>query len=182
MTPNRFQRLSLLQVRRLLSHWRKEKKMIVDRVDSSRRHLRRTHKIVLQSTAWLIIGHVLTYAPVMILKIWPEWSKAKVDKFWSPWFKLEMERYWYFKNATDLFLFVVVFYVAAKIANKFSTSLFLASIIFLGYHVIDFFMFWWDFNGGFYIYIDLLWTALLLIKTSLFPFKEERLAKIRAIF
>jgi hypothetical protein len=157
-------------------------RMILVRAANSLRHPLRINKTVFQCTLLLIIGHALTYMSVIVLKIWPDWTKEMVDKFWSPYFKFKMERYWYFKNATDLFLLAIVFYVLAKVANKFSTSLFLVAVIFFGYHVIDFFMFWWDFNGSFYLYVYLLWTCLVLIQTALFPFKEETLGKIRSLF
>lgn len=167
---------------RLRNLLRKKLTMIPARAVAYLRQIRRTTKVVINSILLLIIGHVATFYPATIMKIWPKWSNEKKDWFWSPWFKMEIERYWYLKNASDYLLALITYYILAKVANKFSTSLFLACLIFFGYHVIDFFMFWWDFNGNYYVYVDLLWTAIMLIKYALFPFKEERLAKIRSFF
>lgn len=148
------------------------------------RHPNRHHtrRVIFVSAGLLILGHALTFLPALIIIWFPHWSKEEKDWFWSPWFKMEIARFWYLKNVADYLLSIITFVVMTKIANQFSTVLFLICFIFLGYHVIDFFMFWWDFNGNFYIYLDVFWTALLLIKYSLFPFKEETLGKIRSLF
>lgn len=147
-----------------------------------RRHLRRTPKMVMDCIVLLIIGHTATFIAAITYRVWPQWSLEKGDWFLSPWFKMKMEHEWYLKLSGDYLLNIITYYLLAKIASKFSDSLFLIAVIFLGYHMIDLLMFYWDFNGGFYMYLDLLWTCVILIKYAVLPVSDEKMGRIKSFF
>lgn len=147
-----------------------------------RRRLSHTPKMVMDCIVLLIIGHIATFIAAIVYKIWPQWSLEKSDWFLSPWFKMEMGHEWYLKLTGDYLLNVITYYLLAKIAAKFSESLFLIAVIFFGYHVIDLIMFYWDFNGGFYMYLDLLWTCIILIKYAVLPVSDEKMGRIKSFF
>ena len=140
------------------------------------------NKTVKDCVILVIAGHVFTYMAAVIIRVWPEWSRVNVDCFWSPSFHMKMERAWYIQFGGQGLCDIITYYLLAKIAANFSDALFVVFLIFFGYHIIDFLMFWWDFNTQFYIYLDLLYTAIVLIKYALVPYKPERLSKIKSLF
>lgn len=152
--------------------------ILVDRL----RRLQKTPRIIWDCVILLIVGHFLTEVASILAHIAPHWSLVKVDWFWSPNFHMQMERQWYIKYFGDSLLWIITYYIMAKIAAQFSNALFIVAFIFWGYHVLDGFFFWWDFNSDFYIYLDLLWTAGVLVKYAIFPYKEEKFAKIKSLF
>lgn len=156
--------------------------MVVRQLAMPRRRRHTIPKIVRDCILLLIIGHGLTFISVIFYKIWPAWTEEKVDWFLSPFYRLKMEREWYFKMGADYLLNVITYYIMAKVAAKFSDSLFIVCVIFFGYHVVDCFFFFWNFNGQFYIYLDLFYTAIILIKYAVLPYKPEKFAKLRSLF
>ena len=138
--------------------------------------------IVRDSIILIVAAHVLTFMAAILMRICPGWCQVKEDLFMSPWFKMKMERVWYIQFGGQGVSDLLTYYVMAKIAAKFSDSLFIVCVVFFGYHIVDVFMFWYDFNGHFYIYLDLIWTALILVKYAVHPYKPERLARIKALF
>lgn len=142
-----------------------------------------THNKVISDCVILLIGgHAATFMSALFYKISPKWSIEKADWFLCPGFKMDMAHEWWLKLSGDYLLNVMTYYVMAKIAAKFSDSLFLICVILFGYHIVDLFMFFWDFNGQFYIYIDLLWTAIMLIKYAIVPVNKEKLGRIKSLF
>jgi hypothetical protein len=133
---------------------------------------------------FLLIGAEILYEeiPSILTDIWPIWSKTKVDWFISPWFHEKVKINWILKFAFDDLLKIVIFYCLAKIAKQYSTSLFLVMVIFLIYHLIDFFMGWWNFKSSHYFYYDLLWITIVLVMQAVSPMKEGTLAKIKSLF
>lgn len=118
----------------------------------------------------------------IFFRIAPKWSSLKADWFWSPYFKMELTHEWWLKFIGDYLLNIISYYILAKVAAKFSNVLFIICVIFFGYHCIDFIMFMWDYNGQLYIYLDLGYTSIILIKYAIFPYKEERFARIKSLF
>jgi hypothetical protein len=130
----------------------------------------------------VIMGHLLTYVPYVIQMILPLWMRGNVDWFISGSFHMKMARYWYFKDTADNALLGITYYVLAKVASRFSDVLFVIFFIFLGYHAVDFLLFWWDFNSQFYLYVDLFWTILVFISLIISPYTPEKFARIRSLF
>lgn len=93
-----------------------------------------------------------------------------------------MERQWYLFFGGAKMFDLILCYVCAKIAVMFSDMLFLTLVVILGYVLIDNIMFWWDFNDDFYIYLDLFWTMIVLIRRCIAPYKAETLARIKSLF
>lgn len=146
------------------------------------RQIRATPKLIKDCVSLIIIGHILTYASYFMHLVNRGWSLKKVDWFMSPFFSMKIERAWYLKFGGEHVLWVLTYYIAAKIALQFSDGLFIVCLIFFGYHVIDCFMFWWNYNTGFYMYVDLLWTCIILTKYAILPYKAEKWAKIKSLF
>lgn len=143
---------------------------------------RKMPKVSKQCFVLAIAGHALTYVPCILHKLYPIWIYENADWFLSPYFHYSRARYWYFKETADNILFIIVFLILAKVASKFSDILFVIFVVFLGYHIIDAMLYWLDFNSQFWLYADLFWTALVLIKSAMFPYKPEKFAKIKALF
>lgn len=142
----------------------------------------RIHNTIRDSIILIVAAHVLTFMAAILMHICPEWCKIKEDIFLSPWFNMKMERVWYVQFGGQGLSDLITYYVMAKIAVKFSDVLFVVCLIFFGYHLIDVIMFWYDFNGQFYIYLDLLWTAIALVRYAVHPYRPERLARIKSLF
>lgn len=51
---------------------------------------------------------------------------------------------WWIKYNTDQLLWVVVFFVLCKAAQEHSRRVFNAASVFLLYHLMDWFMMWWN--------------------------------------
>ena len=146
------------------------------------RDLRMMPKISRQCLILLMAGHGLTFVPCLIHQLWPAWTYQSVDWFISPYFHYSQARYWYFKATADNILSVITFLILAKVSSKFSDTLFVVFVVFCGYHIIDTMLYWLDLNTQFWLYADLLWTALVLIKSAIFPYKPEKFARIKSFF
>ncbi len=129
-----------------------------------------------------IIGHVLTYMPYVVHRIAPKWAYEPADMFLSPWYHYKMARYFYFKETSMNTLLIIYNLIVVKICAKFSDILFVVFFIFLGYSVIDFCLYWWNWNTNFDLYVDLLWTILVLVNAAIFPYPTETVAKIKSLF
>lgn len=107
--------------------------------------------------AWLlIVGHLLTEVHSIMYLVDPKTSEKEVDWFWSPTFRMNLSLLWYVKMAADNVLLIATFYVMSVIASFFSRTLFLISCVFFAYHVLDAFMFFWNFKRTEWVYWVLL--------------------------
>lgn len=139
-------------------------------------------KVILDTVWLLVIAHLLTNLNCLLAWIWPWMDYKTVDWFLSPSYHLQMVITWYVKFATTDLMWIVVFYVLAKIAYSYSPRLFLVSVIFFCYHCIDAFLFWWNFRKSHYIYFVMLWAASFSIFSIVYPFTHEKIAKIKSLF
>lgn len=150
------------------------------------RHLRMNWRmipsLIKQCIFLAVIGHALTYVPYILHKIWPVWTYQQVDMYLSSSFHRRVARYYYFKDTADNILSIISFLIIIKVSAKFSNILFLVFFIFLGYHLIDTALYWWDWNTCFDLYVDLFWTMLILINVAVFPYSSETVAKIKSMF
>jgi hypothetical protein len=73
----------------------------------------------------LVGGHAGTFMSAIFYKLAPKWSLEKSDWFLCPGFKMGMAHEWWLKLSGDYLLNVITYYVMAKVAAKFSDSLFL---------------------------------------------------------
>ena len=150
------------------------------------RHLHQNWKrmpaINKQCILLLFIGHTLTFVPYVLANGFHDWIYGNADWFLSPSFHYPRARYWYFKDTADNVLFIIIFFLLAKVSAKFSDILFVVFVIFLGYHIIDAVLYWVDFNTQFWLYVDVFWTAIFLINGGVFPYKPEKFARIKSLF
>lgn len=140
------------------------------------------NKTIRDCVILVVIGHVFTYMAALVIRIWPTWSQIMVDWFWSPHYHMKMERVWYIQFGGQGICDIITYYLLAKIASKFSDSLFVVFVIFFGYHIVDAIMFWVNFNTFFYIYVDIFYTCLILIKYAIMPYRPEKFARLRSLF
>jgi hypothetical protein len=150
------------------------------------RHLRRDWMmmttLIRHCILLAILGHVLTYVPYLIHKIAPTWTYQSADMFLSSSFHYPRARYYYFKETSVDLLTIIYNLIIVKVCAKFSDTLFLVFIIFLGYGVLDLLLYWWDWNTQFDLYVDLFWTIIILINVVIFPYRPETIAKIKSLF
>ena len=130
----------------------------------------------------MIIGHGLTYVPYIIQIFTHDWSRENVDWFLDPSFHMKMARYWYLETTAQNLLWIIISYVLCSIASKFSDALLVVFIIFGGYHIVDAILFWINFNTQFWLYVDIFWTLIVFIKVAIFPYRQERFARVKSLF
>lgn len=144
--------------------------------------VRRAPRIVWDCIILLIVGHGVTFMAAIVYRIAPRWSMVEVNWFWCPDFNMKLSHEWWLKYLGDYLLNIITYYIMAKVAAKFSDALFIVSVIFFGYHLIDILMFMWDYGGQFYVFLDVLYTAIILIKYAVLPYRPEKFAKLRSLF
>lgn len=146
------------------------------------RRLRHIPKSIAICMIASLIGILLTFVSAICSHIAKSWSLQKSDLFISPNFKMAMEHQWYLFFAGWKLFNLLSAWVTTKLAAMVSDTLFLFYVVIFGYIVVDNFMFWWDFNDDFYVYLDLLWTLFILLRRCVFPYTPETLAKIKSLF
>lgn len=156
--------------------------MIPVRIREALLQIQSLDKVIKRCVVLLIVGHFLTEMSSIFSDIWPDLMSEERYWFWSPAYHKKWEIKWFIKNSCDDLLWVIVCYCFTMVAKKYSTYLFLVGFIFFCYHVMDFFMFWWDFKSSHYMYWDLLLTAIIMIRGVFKGYKPETLARIKSIF
>jgi len=154
--------------------WRKMRKTLI--------RLREIPKWVRDTVVILCAARVVCYAAVLLYWISPSLSLKKVDPFLCPGYHNPMVLTWwikYFCNDIELFL---LSYAFCKISAQVSNYLFLVSVIFFGYHVLDCAMFLWNFKRYDLLYFDIMWTALALVWSVFVGYRPETVAKIKSLF
>lgn len=139
-------------------------------------------KWVRETVLIMISARLITYWAIFLYRLYPVWSMVKVDPFLCPSYHNPMVRTWYIKYLCNEIELLLICYAFCKISSKVSNYLFLVSIIFLGYHMIDTLMFFWNFKRYDLFYLDLMWTVLLLIWSVFKGHKPETLSKIKSLF
>lgn len=145
-------------------------------------NFRATPKIVRDCILIIIGSHILCEVPSLIYEISPKFAEKEVNPFLAPGFKGPIQLCWYLKFLFNEIAEVCAFYCLAKVSAQYSNNLFLAIFIFFVYHVIDLLMYIWDFKTAHYLFFDLLWTAVLLIRRAVKPFKPETITRIKSLF
>lgn len=157
-------------------------KQLMAQAREALRRLRLIPKRLKQCMIVSIIAILLTFLSAVFSHLAKNWSMQKSDLFLSPNFKMMMEHQWYLFFAGWKMFNLINAWVTAKLAAMVSDAMFLFYVVIFGYIVIDFAMFWWDFNDDFYIYLDLLWTLIVLLRRCVLPYKPETIAKIKSLF
>lgn len=139
----------------------------------------------LRDSFFILLGaHLLTEAPSILTDLYPGWSRQIIDPFLKPGFHLAdpLPLNWYLKYMLDDVFIIMVFYCFAKICLMISTIFFVIALIYLGYHLLDLCMYFWDFKNTHVFYWDMLFTAMVLTKGAIKGYKPSTIAKIRSLF
>lgn len=139
--------------------------------------------VLLKKIIILLIGvHFLQETSSILTELFPIWSRHEVSIFIRPGFEAKMPINWWLKYLSDDVFNVITYYCLAMVAKHVSNILFLICVIFLSYHVIDLFMYFWDFKTSRYFYFDLFYTAIIFIKLAVNGYNSETIAKIKSLF
>lgn len=128
----------------------------------------------------LIFGHGLLESGALLQR-YNNYTPVYIDPFWSPDYKWFDQKgisfyHWVQMNCVE-FLWCTTFFVLAKVAYKYSFRLFLIGCVFFIYHVIDWFMLWWDYKTS-YLFYWFLNGAIVMAIVSLFaPEKKQGIIK-----
>lgn len=138
--------------------------------------------VIKQCIVLLLVAHFLCEVPSILTELFPAWSIQKRDMFLCPWFHYSLKINWWMKYLSGDLFDIITYYCFAKVAKHYSVTLFLIIFVLLIYHIIDMFFFFWDFKTSHWIYLDLLWTAIVFIRRCIKPYKPETIATIKSLF
>lgn len=102
----------------------------------------------------LVIGHLLTEAYIIVWKVDGRTSDMMIQPFWASERKISL--LWYIKDLSDLLLWSITYFVMARIAYRFSHVLFMVVSIFFFYHIVDAFMYLYNYKNTRWFYIVML--------------------------
>lgn len=122
----------------------------------------------------LIAGHCSTEFYHIVRWIDPGYLDKNIDLFLSPSFKMELNVVYYAKFMADDVLFCISFYVIAQIAYEYSIKIFWIGWIYFLYHVVDSFLFWWNYKTGYAVYCVMLAAVVLSTIILILPIKERK--------
>lgn len=128
----------------------------------------------------LIFSHLMLESGAG-LQILNHYERAYLNPFWSPWYEWPYEQgisyyHWMQMNAVELMICTVLF-CFAKVAKKVSHKVFLIAFIFFWYHVIDWFMMWWDYKTSNWFYVFLNGAIIVSIVCLFIPEKKQGIIK-----
>ena len=170
------------QLKNQIQSRRKIPQILADRYREARLLLRLIPRRVKIVVYIAIAARLVCYSSVLVQWLFPVWSGKIVDPFICPSYSNPMPSKWviaYFCNDIESILLAYNF---GRICVELSSYLFLVSIIFLTYHLIDGLMFWWNFKQYSALYVDMLWTALIFIWSVFKGYSPETIGKIRNLF
>lgn len=122
----------------------------------------------------LIAGHCTTEFYHIIRWCDGEYINKELDLFLSPHFKMKLNVVYYAKFMADDLLFCISFYVLAQIAYEYSIKIFWIAWVYFIYHVIDSFMFWWDYKTNYSLYYFLLAAVVVSTIILILPLKQKK--------
>jgi len=167
--------MRLIQVRTLRHRLRRPLVSAINRI-------RQVPSWVRQTVMILCAARVVCYTAVLLYWLSPSWCLKKVDPFLCPGYHNPMVAVWYVKYICNDIELLLLSYAFCKVCTRLSDYLFLVSVIFFIYHVIDVVMFVWNFKRYDLLYFDLMWTTLALVWSVFKGYKPETVAKIRSLF
>lgn len=119
--------------------------------------------------ALLVCGHLFTEVSAILVKIWPEVMSKKVNLFYTGGY--EMEYWWYIYFSSQDLLWVITYFVLARVSYQYSIKLFMIACVFALYHTIDGYMFWYNYKQSHWLYWALMASVILCILLLIIPFK-----------
>lgn len=134
------------------------------------------------TVAIFIASEAVLYAAVFVDWVFPKWANKQVDLFLCPNYSYLMYSTWYVKELSDRLSRVIFWYGCSRMASRLSDYFFLVSVVFLCFRIFDFIMFFWNFSHYTLIYLDMFYTALVMIWTIFKGYKPSTVARIKSIF
>lgn len=166
-----------------------KRKMMEGRTRHSLRRVKETLNRLREVPIWIrhtvliwIAADAVTYSAVFVNWTFPVLANKEVDLFLCPGYHYTLYSTWYIKFLSEQVSRLLYYYAGCKIANRLSDYLFLVSVIFFGFRIIDFVNFLWNFCHYDLLYVDVFFTLLTLIYTVFKGYKPETLARIKSIF
>lgn len=87
---------------------------------------------------------------------------------------------WWIKYVCDDILWIITYLILTLVARKYSYRLFLVCSVFLGYHIFDHFMLWYDYRSSHWLYwLELLTDGICLL--LFFIIKDKKTGTIKSI-
>lgn len=129
----------------------------------------------------LIIGHGLTELHSIVYALDPTLADTEMDLFLDPSFKFDLSFQWYVKMFMDGFLNLLMMFIIAQLARDYSKVLFWVAVVYALYHILDLFMFVWNYKRTVGVYWSLIGVSTigltLLLFKKLYP-PRQRLKKV----
>lgn len=121
----------------------------------------------------LIFFHLLTELHSLLNYKYPSVAQTQVDIFLSKTYKMLLAIQWYLKMSLDDLMVISTYFFFAWVANKYSRKLFFIISIWFFYHLLDLYMFWWNYKSTYWAYWSLLLIAVIQTIILLIPIKEK---------
>ena len=100
----------------------------------------------------LIIAHLLTELHSLVYALNPKTAETEVDLFLSPSFQFKLSIQWYLKMMFDDVLVVVLCFLLANAWKNYSRALYWIATIYAYYHIIDLYLFYWNYKRTVAVY------------------------------
>lgn len=128
----------------------------------------------------MIVGHLLLEAGALYQKF-NNYEPLYIDPFLSgtyEWYDSKgISAYWWLQLNCIEFLWCSTFFILAKVAFQYSFRLFLIGFIFFLYHLVDWFMMWYDYKTSVLFYWFLNTAVILCIGVLFLPDKKQAVIK-----
>src|SRR5690349_8269565 len=121
----------------------------------------------------LIVSHILTEAHSILNALY-HINNVAYDVFWSAKFKMLLSLQWIIKMNGDDLLVIIIFFIAAYIARKYSKRLTLILFVWALYHVVDIFLFWFNYKSDPYTYWNMIVFCTMETLMLFLPLREEK--------
>lgn len=128
-------------------------------------------KLIIWYGVLLIVGHLFTEVHSVLNAFYPKSATIKLDLFWSPSFKMDISILWFIYTIGNDLNVIITYFVLTNIAYRFSSALFFISSVFFLYHVIDIFLFCWNYKRTASVYWILL--AAVIVSTIFLIIKKK---------
>jgi hypothetical protein len=129
-------------------------------------------KVILINVS-LLLFHFLTESHSLVSTISKDFGDQPYDFFLSSDFKMQLPIKWYLKMNFDSLLVLVILFLWGKTALYHSRRLAYTLGIWVVYHMLDLWFFWFDYKSSWATYwVMLVFSAILIIVLSI-PVKEK---------
>ena len=121
----------------------------------------------------LLIFHFLTESHSLISTISKDFGDQRFDLFFAADYKMQLPFKWYLKMNFDSLLVLVIVYLWGRTAAYYSRRLMYTLGIWVLYHTIDLWMFWYNYKSSWWVYWSMLIFTIPITVMLLIPIKEK---------